>query len=161
MIKEEVQNENNVSSFDNLSNSLGFDLSTPAMPDLSGAPSLAAVSAGNINVNHNEHHHQDGQWTSWHHTNRNSCNATATNISAEGQDAHYLNTISSIPNTRNTGKKSQVIASESHFTEKNSKKTNQDEVAKMTEAAVNAETPKRQVLEVQPHMPSHQPFGEL
>jgi hypothetical protein len=57
VIKEEVQNENNVSSFDNLSNSLGFDLSTPAMPGLSGAPSLAAVSVGNNNFNLNEHYH--------------------------------------------------------------------------------------------------------
>lgn len=30
MIKEE--DENNVTSFDNLSNSLGFEMSTPAMP---------------------------------------------------------------------------------------------------------------------------------
>jgi hypothetical protein len=57
VIKEEVHNENNVSSFDNLSNSLGFDLSAPIMPGHSGAPSLAAFSAGNINVNLNEHHH--------------------------------------------------------------------------------------------------------
>jgi hypothetical protein len=32
VIKEEVQNENNPSSYDNLSNSLGFDLSTPGLP---------------------------------------------------------------------------------------------------------------------------------
>jgi hypothetical protein len=146
VIKEEVHNENNVSSFDNLSNSLGFDLSTPVMPGLSGAPSLAAVSVGNINVNLNEHYHQDGQWASWHHSLAAGTNQlhSCSNISAEGQDVQYLNT------AQNSSKKSRIVANESHF----------------IKAPSNAETPKRQVLAVQPQInpskrPRRQPFDEL
>ena len=146
VIKEEVQNENNVSSFDNLSNSLGFDLSTPVMPGLSGAPSLAAVSVGHIQVNQNDHCHQDGQWTSWHHSLAAGANQlhSCTHISAEEKNARYLNT------AQNSPKESQIVANASHF----------------IKASSNAETPKRQVLEVQPqmnpsYMPRRQPFGEL
>lgn len=44
VIKEEVHNENQVSSFDNMSHSQGFDMSTPAIPGLHGAQSSSAIS---------------------------------------------------------------------------------------------------------------------
>ena len=53
VIREDVQNENQVSSFDH-SHSHGFDLSTPAIPGFQGAGSMSAMSnitgmQGNIN----------------------------------------------------------------------------------------------------------------
>jgi len=75
---------------------------------------------------------------------------SCSNVSAEGQDVcddedvRYLNT------AQNSPKKSRIVANESHF----------------IKAPSNAETPKRQVLAVQPQInpskrPRRQPFGEL
>lgn len=56
VIKEEVQNENNPSSFDNLSNSFRFDNSTQGFHALKAQTSLSALSLpqNSINLNYDK-----------------------------------------------------------------------------------------------------------
>ena len=94
VIKEE--DENNVTSFDNLSNSLGFDISTPAMPV--GSASMSAHSG-----------------------------------------CHQVN--------------------ESQISNAQRRNINANESAQ--KVFLNAETPKRQILAVEPHAIGYNPFKDL